>query len=81
MQGRRRQRGHEPDGAGHEGQGAFATSVKHSLGLQLGLETQKLLKQGPPPDPCHGFDDELEVAPRFVNAQASTHLNLLTVAG
>jgi hypothetical protein len=54
--------------------------VKQPFGLQLGFEAQKLLKQSALPGALHGFDDQLQVTPGFVNPQASSDFNQFAVA-
>ena len=74
------QRRDHPNPTRHQRQRTFAAWVEQPLAFELGFELQKLLKQSALPGPAHAFDDQLQITPGLVHAQAAAHLDQLTVA-
>src|SRR3989442_15194508 len=68
------------DRARQGGQGSFRFGLEQALFFELVTEPQESLEQGAEPRAPHGFDIELEIAARLVQADERLHLDLHAIA-
>ncbi len=73
--------GDQPDGAGFPGQGALAPFVKEPFGPEAALELLEAQGQHAIPGGLHGLDDELVVAPGFIEGDSRLHQHLHAILG
>src|SRR5690606_15241691 len=69
------------DRSRHLRNGALARRVEQALGLELVLQRQKGRMQVATPCPAHALDLQLVIAPRLVERDIDTKLELLTRLG
>ena len=78
-QGRRRKRGDDADLLRVFRDRALGRRIEQALFLQLLLQAQEALEQGPKPRPAHRLDVELEASARFVQGDQRSRLDALAV--
>jgi hypothetical protein len=71
----------QADAAWQSRQVPLALLVEQAFGLELGFQAQEPLVPGALPRPLQALDDELEIAPGFVDGDPALHFDQVAVGG